>query len=376
MAQYLTYCFIEHYYFHQPSVLLAPWRPWSASPYLDAAAHPQRVSLEDITVLIPARNEARLIAHTLDALAAQGSGLNVLLVDDQSTDDTAAVARRTLADGLRIVQGRDLPPGWSGKLWALEQGRRHITTPYILLMDADIELAPGILPGALTRLRAQGLDLLSLMAVPHMSGFWALCLMPAFVYFFKLLYPFRLSNSRFPGVAAAAGGFVLLKTRALEDMGGFGSIRGELIDDCALAGRLKRSGARIWMGLTHSVASRRPYARLGELWDMEARTAFTQLHDSWAWLALCTLTLVLAFAIPVLGLGAGREAIRAMAVVAGCAMLASYLPVLRFYGRSPLWALGLPLIGMAFLAMTWDSALRYWRGERANWRGRRYTRRT
>jgi hopene-associated glycosyltransferase HpnB len=357
-------------------VLLAPWRPWSTSPYLDAPANPQQVPLEDITVLIPARNEARLIAHTLDALAAQGPDLKVVLVDDQSTDDTVTVARRTLAGGLRIVPGRDLPRGWSGKLWALEQGRRHITTPYTLLMDADIELAPGILPAALNRLRGRGLGLLSLMAVPHMKGLWALCLMPAFVYYFKLLYPFRLSNSRFPGVAAAAGGFILVKTRSLDEAGGFEAVRQELIDDCALARQLKRAGARIWMGLTHSVVSRRPYARLGELWDMVARTAFTQLQYSVAWLGFCTLTLVLAFGVPMLGLGAGREVVRVMAMAACCAMLLSYLPVLRFYGRSPLWALGLPIIGMVFLAMTWDSALRYWRGERAIWRGRRYARRS
>lgn len=354
-------------------VALAPWRPWSATPYLDPAPRdPQETSVADITVLIPARNEARLIAHTLDALARQGPGLNVVLVDDQSTDGTAAVARRTLGEGLRIVPGRDLPPGWSGKLWALEQGRRHIATPYVLLMDADIELAPGVLAGAKDRLRSQGLDLLSLMAVPHMGGPWALWLMPAFVYFFKLLYPFRLSNSRFPGVAAAAGGFILLNTRALEDIGGFGAIRGALIDDCALARRMKRGGARTWMGLTHSVVSRRPYARLGELWNMVARTAFTQLHESWAWLALCTFTLVLAFAIPVLGLVADRTATLVAAIATCCAMILSYVPVLRFYGRSPLWALGLPLIGILFLAMTWDSALRYWRGEQAVWRGRRY----
>ncbi len=327
----------------------------------------------DVTVLIPARNEARVIQKTLRSLASQGAALNVVVVDDQSTDDTAEIARKTTTHSLLVISGQPLPAGWSGKLWALEQGRPLVKTPLTLLMDADIELRPGLVRTLRDKMATDDLQFVSLMVEPSMTGRWEKLLMPAFVYFFKLLYPFRLSNSPFPKVAAAAGGCILLKTRLLEEIGGFAALRGALIDDCTLARKVKSVGGKTWLGLTHSARSLRSYTRLGDLGDMVARTAFTQLKYSNGLLMLCTAVMVIGFWLPWLGLFYPSAEVKTTAVAALIAMMLSYMPTLKFYGRSPTWAFAMPLIGTFYLAMTWSSAIRYWRGERARWKDRAYT---
>lgn len=354
-------------------ILLLPWRPWSRKPFLDAADDGFSQPLEDITVLIPARNEAAVIRQTLASLKRQGQGsLKVIIVDDQSSDGTAGVARDAGYADLLVVKGEPLPPGWSGKLWALEQGRQHIETPFVLLLDADIRLEPGIVEILHQQMTKENLHLVSLMAVPHLQGFWEKLLMPAFVYFFKLLYPFRLANSSFPGIAAAAGGCILLESRLLDEIGGFGALRDALIDDCTLAYRIKSRGHKTWIGLTHSVRSQRSCPRLSEIWNMVARTAYTQLRYSPWLLGLCTMLMVIGFWVPVAGLFHPDTAVQYLALAALAAMMLSYLPMLRFYRRTPVWTLGMPLIGTLYLAMTWSSALRYWRGRGAQWKNRRY----
>ncbi|MCP4407241.1 MAG: glycosyltransferase [Gammaproteobacteria bacterium] len=354
-------------------VLLLPWRPWTAGPFLDTTPRGMGRPLNDVTVLMAARNEAQLIGPTLCALKSQGEGLEIVVVDDQSDDETARVAYQTLDKELTVVHGKPLPTGWSGKLWALEQGLEHVCTPYTLLTDADILLLPGILPRALQKMHREGLHFLSLMATPHLHGFWERLLMPAFVYFFKLLYPFRLSNSQFPVVAAAAGGFILLETRLLREIGGFGALRGALIDDCTLANQVKRRGFSLWTGLCHGVCSQRPYKDLADIWDMVARTAFTQLKYSIVLLLLCTVLMVAGFLVPAIGLFWFPWNIpNILALGALIIMMVTYLPTLRYYAMAPLWALAMPLIGVMFLAMTWTSAIQYWRGRRASWRGRLY----
>jgi hopene-associated glycosyltransferase HpnB len=205
-----------------------------------------------------------------------------------------------------------------------------------------------------------------------MDTAWEKLLIPAFVYFFKLLYPFRIANSPSRLVAAAAGGCVLLDTAVLDRIGGFAALRDALIDDCALARRVKRTGARTWVGLTHSAVSQRPMAGLGAIWQMVARSAFAQLRFSTMLLVVCVALLVLAFWVPLAGLFVPGT--RAAAAVALVAMMASYVPVLRFYGRSPLWALTLPVAGTLYLLMTVSSAVRAWRGVKSRWKGRNYTR--
>lgn len=353
-------------------ILLLPWQPWRARPLLDAepASVPRRHGA--ITVLIPARNEAQVIAATLGALARQAPGLKVVLVDDRSDDAGAAIARTVEDIELTIVEGAPLPAGWSGKLWALEQGRPHVATPLTLLLDADIALAPGTLQVLCQHRERGAYQLVSLMAAPRLTHFWEKLLLPAFVYFFKFLYPFRLANSGFRGVAAAAGGCVLLETRALDEIGGFAAIRDALIDDCALARAIKRRGGRTWIGLTHSALSQRGYERLGGIWDMVARTAFTQLHYSIFLLFLCTLLMLVLFVVPALLLWHPLLTAKLVALSALSLMTLSYLPTVRFYRQPALWALSLPLTGLLYVMMTWSSAIRYWRGERSRWKGRVY----
>ena len=376
-------------------VLLLPWRPWSTRERLEAAHSPQPPELDDVAVLIPARNEAQVLPRCLGALAGQGSRLKVVVVDDQSNDGTAAVAR-SLADdpgnsfaALSVVDGGPLPAGWSGKVWALEQGSRCLDRPLTLLLDADIEIAPGLIAALRQKLGTGEFGLVSLMAEVPTERFWEKLLLPAFVYFFKLLYPFRLSNSPGARVAAAAGGCVLLKTEALADIGGFAALRDALIDDCRLALLVKRQGYRTWIGLTHSARSRRSSLGLGEIWAMVERTAYTQLGYSVLWLAVCTVLMLIAFVVPVVAAGGwfwvpqsdaqagmpgvegGRMAL-VLAVIAMGAMVAAYVPTLRFYGLPWVWGAAMPAIGTLFLAMTWSSALRYWRGRRSQWKSRVY----
>ncbi len=284
------------------TILLLPWRPWATSESLDAAPDSSEDDLSDITVLIPARNEAGVIETTLSGLKTQGDGLNIILVDDQSVDNTAHVAEASAGENLRIVSGTPPNAGWSGKLWALEQGLRHVDTELLLLLDADIELKPGILQTLRRKMHEDGLQLISLMVALRMVSFWERLLMPAFIYFFKMLYPFRLSNSAFPWVAAAAGGCILVKTETIRAIGGFRTLQNELIDDCALAKRVKSSGHRIWIGLSHSACSLRPYDDLRTIWNMVARTAFNQLRYSALLLFLCTVIMIIVFWVPVAGL--------------------------------------------------------------------------
>lgn len=355
-------------------VLLVPWRPWSTREHLEASVgEAPPGTFHDITVLIPARNEAEGIGRTLRSLEAQAPDLRVLVVDDQSSDGTAEAARNAGGNlRLEILAGDSAPAGWSGKLWALHQGLRHVNTPRTLLLDADIEMAPGTLGALRRKMDAERLQLVSLMAALSMEGFWARLLIPAFIWFFKLLYPFRLANSPRSRIAAAAGGCILLDTAALRDVGGFEAIRGELIDDCSLARSFKVYGYRTWIGLSRSLTSHRPYRGLAPIWDMVARTAYTQLRYSPALLLLVTILILLSFLLPVAGLTAPLLPARLAALTALTAMMTAQVPLLRFYDLSPLRALLLPLAGLLYLAMTIHSALRYHRGTRSSWRGRTY----
>ena len=355
-------------------LLLTPWQPWRVREHMEAGTPDAKVDLSDVTVLIPARNEASVLATTLAALREQGQRLNVIVVDDDSDDDTAQVARAAGISNLRVVPGEPLADGWTGKLWALEQGRRYVETPLVLLLDADIELKPGLVAAARDRLCSEGQDLVSVMAWLRMHSIWERLLIPAFIYFFRLLYPFSLSNRGVRIAAAAAGGCVLVRTEMLERIGGFGALRGALIDDCTLALKVQEAGGKTWVGSTRSVVSLRGYDDLESIWSMVARTAFTQLRYSVVWLVICTVAFLLAFAGPWIGLAMGSTAAVTLSLVALVSMMVSYFPTLHYYGRSPAWALLLPVIAGFYLAMTWSSALRYWRGVRSQWRGRVYGR--
>lgn len=355
------------------ALLLVPWRPWSTRERLEPTGE-SAGSLSDLTVVIPARNEADVIQRTLSALGKQGMDLRVILVDDQSSDETAFLATSALRIGLQVIKGEPLPSGWTGKLWALEQGWRNSRTELVLLLDADIELEKGMIDMLRQRLIGEKLDLVSIMAHLRMESFWEKLLAPAFIYFFKLLYPFSIGNNPNSNFGVAAGGCMLVRSDTLHKIGGFQPIRNAIIDDCSLADGVKKIGGRTWIGLSHSVRSHRPYPRLANFCEMVERTAFTQLRYS-IWLLLATtFILLLAFWLPVVGLFSSSLPVRWFALAGVSAMMASYLPTLRYYRRSALWALALPLIGGLYLFMTWSSALRFWRGKRSEWKGRVYVR--
>jgi hopene-associated glycosyltransferase HpnB len=354
------------------AVLLVPWRPWSTRERIEGNKNAGPIESDSITILIPARNEAARIGRTLAAIEAQSTEIKVIVIDDRSDDDTAGIALAAGLPNLRVINGNPLPAGWTGKLWALDQGLAEVGTPLTLLLDADIELGSGMIGSLLDLHRSQRIQMVSVMATLSARCFWEKLLLPAFVYFFKLLYPFRLSNSPSRWVAAAAGGCILIETGVLREIGAFGSLKDEIIDDCALAARVKRAGHPIWIGLSRSVLSHRGYNGLGGIWEMVNRTAFTQLRYSVPLLLVCVLALSWAFWFPVAGLVFGDQGARIWSGVALAAMTAAYLPTLRFYRLSPLWALLLPLTGTLYLLMTLDSALRYARGVRSSWRGRTY----
>lgn len=354
------------------ALLLLPWKPWRVRERLEPLPG-ERADLSAVTVLIPARDEAATLPAVLKALQQQGEGLAVRVIDDQSRDGTAQAARASGVPGLQVIEGAPLPAGWSGKLWALEQGRRTVDTPLVLLLDADIVLAPGMLAALLRQHRESGAALTSVMASLRMRTGWERLLLPAFIYFFRLLYPFALAND--PArrrLSAAAGGCLLLERRALEELGGFAALRGALIDDCTLAARVKRLGHATWVGLSHSVSSVRAYDRLQDIWDMVARSAFTQLRHSGLALLGLSAVFALLFWAPLVALAFGGAAARLLGLTALVAMALSYLPTLRYYGLSAAWAAAMPLIGSLFLAMTWSSATRFWAGRGAVWRGRAY----
>ena len=360
-------------------VLVAPHRPHRVRERLEADPDaPDDLSV--VTVLIPARDEAALIGRTIAALGAQGRGLEVVVIDDQSSDGTRAVAERAAAQALplRVIAGQPLPEGWAGKLWALEQGLVAVERPFVLLLDADIELGSRLVPALLAAARERDATLVSLLAELHCTTFWEKLLSPAFVLFFKLLYPFAWSNDAEKATAAAAGGCMLVRTDVLREIGGFAAIRGALIDDCTLAAALKRARPPIWLGMTHSVRSLRVYGALADFWSMVSRSAFTQLDYSTGWLLLATALMVVTLLVPVIGVVVaaitGHWLLGLTSAVAWLAVSAVYGPVVAFYRLPSVWALTLPLAAGLFLAMTWSSAFGYWRGTRASWKARDYGR--
>ncbi len=360
-------------------VLLQPWLPWLNREVFSLSAAQQNFhacDLSDITVLIPARNEALHIQQTLNAIAQQGQGLHVIVIDDQSQDDTYVKAKSSTVKHLTILKGQALPAAWSGKLWALQQGLAQVNSRYTLLLDADIRLIPGTIAALRDKMQAEHLQLISLMAALRMQSVWERLLMPAFIYYFKLIYPFALANNpHYTKVAAAAGGCIMVETAALHKVDAFNSVHDALIDDCTLAAKIKTAGYKTWLGLTHLAISQRQYNNLSSIWDMVARTAYTQLRYS-PWLLLITTVLMLCmYWVPLLSiLVAGSGLVTGMACLILLMMFISYWPTVHYYNVHPLWVFALPLTASLFLLMTWSSAIRYWRGQRSAWKGRQYSR--
>ncbi|HEX3779853.1 MAG TPA: glycosyltransferase [Pseudonocardiaceae bacterium] len=339
-----------------------------------------------VVAVVPARNEATMLASTLPALLAQDypGEFRVVLVDDASTDGTEDVARSVATPALSIVPGEGPPPGWAGKVAAMAAGVAEAGEPtYLLFTDADIGHPPDSVRALVAAAQTARLDLVSLMVRLGTATAWERLVVPAFVYFFAQLYPFRRVSNPKSRTAAAAGGCMLVRRAALVAAGGLACIRGALIDDVALGTLLKRrpGGGRTWLGFTDEVASRRPYPRLADLWDMVARSAYTQLRYSPALLLGTIVGLLVLYVVPVVAtvlgaVGLGSWWLFGFGLAAWLMMSASYLPVLRLYRLGPWRAPLLPAVALLYAAMTVDSARRHWLGRGGAWKGRTASRTT
>lgn len=370
---------------------LLVWRGgfWKADQRLDENS-PELATYPAIIAVVPARDEADVLPFSLKSLLAQDypGKLSVILIDDGSTDGTAEVAAKVAknisqTERLALISGEPLPSGWSGKLWAMEQGIRYVQKlslpfDYFLFTDADIEHHQTNLKELVTKAVSENLDLTSLMVRLRCESFWEKFLIPAFVFFFQKLYPFTWTNNPQNKLAAAAGGCILIRREALERIGGLPAIRQALIDDCSLAQAVKSSkpGTKIWLGLTDKTCSLRSYPSLGSIWHLVARTAFTQLNYSTLSLLGTVAAMILIYLAPslgaVLGILSGNTAITSFSLLAWLLMAIAYFPTLKLYRRSPLWAVTLPAIAWLYTLMTIDSALRHWQGRGGGWKGRVY----
>jgi hopene-associated glycosyltransferase HpnB len=326
-----------------------------------------------VAAIVPARNEAPVVGQAIASLAAQRypAAFHIVLADDDSRDGTADAARAAATpDLLTVVRASPLPKGWTGKLWALSQGihaAQPLAPEYLLLTDADIVHPPDNVAALVARAASGGYDLVSYMATLRCRTFAEQALIPAFVFFFFMLYPPAWVHSS----AAAAGGCILIRRQMLERVGGIARIRGQLIDDCALARAVQQAGGRVWLGLSPATRSIRGYAGFAEIGLMISRTAFTQLGHSPLLLSATALALTLTYLVPpALTLCAPTGAARGLAAIAWLLMSIAYWPALRYYRRPAWWAPGLPLVAAFYLGATLHSALAYWRGAGGMWKGR------
>jgi hopene-associated glycosyltransferase HpnB len=334
-----------------------------------------------IAVIIPARNEADVVSRAIRSLLQQtgGNKIHIFLVDDASTDGTAQAARaaamaESQAQNLTIVPGSPLPAGWSGKLWAMQQGIDHardVAPDFFLFTDADIEHAPDSVSTLVSTAQAGPYDMASFMVKLHCQSIAEKLLIPAFVYFFFKLYPPAwIANPR-RSEAGAAGGCILVRPAALAKAGGIAAIRQEVIDDCSLAARVKRSGGRLWLGASATTRSIRPYKGFSEIGRMISRSAFSQLRHSSVLLLLSMLGMAATYLLPPALVFAWHRIVpAALGGTAWLLMILSYLPVLRLYRLSPLWTLALPLAAVFYVGATFHSAWKYWTGRGGEWKGR------
>lgn len=354
---------------------------WITSRYNDLAAPPVRQSWPDVVAVIPARDEAESIGRSIRSLLGQpyGGRLSAVLVDDQSSDGTAALATAAAAeigaaDRLTVISGRTPPAGWTGKLWALKQGlsrveEREVAPTYVLLTDADIVYSGDVVARLVARAEAGNLAMASIMARLRCVSFAERFLIPAFIFFFQMLYPFSWVAREDRTTAAAAGGCLLARWTALYEAGGIDAIRGSLIDDCATGALLKTYGP-VWLGFSSDVVSVRASKTFEDVGSMISRSAYAQLRYSPLLLAGTVLAMTVVYLAPVYLALAGHGDVRWLALASWALMAFAFQPTLRYYQRSPFWGLALPAIALVYLLYTIMSAYQFYRGRGGMWKGR------
>ena len=371
-------------------------RFWATDQRLEVPQAKEGGSWPGVVAVIPARNESEVIGQTIPTVLGQRypGALSVYLVDDRSSDGTAVVAREAAHRAandcpFQVVTAKERPDGWTGKVWALQQGveaAKTVDHEYFWFTDADIAHSPDVLVSLVARAEEEGLDMVSVMAKLHVSTFWDRLLIPAFVFFFGKLYPFPWVNDHKKNTAAAAGGCVLVRKERLVEGGGLESMRDAIIDDCTLA-RLVRGPegrGRLWLGMSQEVQSVRPYDGLKGIWDMVARTAYVQLSRSPVLLAGTILGMAWLYLGPpaAMGAGIGLAAVgewdtpTCVLLLSGAGgwglMSAIYTPMLKWYGLNRWWGPLLPISGLLYTLMTVDSGRRYWMKRGGGWKGRTY----
>lgn len=341
-----------------------------------------------VWAIVPARDEAEVISTSLTSLLNRdyAGKFAVVLVDDNSSDRTVEVAKATAAElndseSLEIISGKPLADGWKGKLWAMHQGIKFAQSQnpppdYFLLTDADIQHDRHNLTQLVTKAETENLDLVSLMVLLRCQSFWEKLLIPAFVFFFQKLYPFSWVNDSKKSMAAAAGGCILIGSEALDAIGGIATIKDALIDDCTLAQAVKSQGYNIWLGLSETTVSLRGYDSLKVIWDTIARTAYTQLNYSFLLLIGTVIGMSAVYLVAPVGLVLGillkNWWVVSISIFTWLLMVWAYLPTLRLYNLSAIWALNLPAIAFLYTLMTIDSAVKYYQGQGGSWKGRTY----
>jgi hopene-associated glycosyltransferase HpnB len=356
------------------------WRVWR----LQAPPLPLSPVDGKVAVVIPARDEADVIGATVRSLLEQDfvKSLHVLVVDDHSSDGTAQAARRAAQNcgkptSLTVITGTELPTGWTGKLWAVQQGVQEamkFRPEFLLLTDADVVHSADNLSTLVAIAQAGNYDLASFMVKLHCRSLAERLLIPPFVFFFFLLYPPGWIRHHRRNTAGAAGGCMLIRPNALNHAGGIAGIRNQIIDDCALAKAVKQSGGTVWLGLTHTTHSDRAYVSFAEIERMITRTAFNQLQHSALLLIGAIIGMFLTYLLPLVLIIGGDRTGATLGAAAWLLMIVAYAPMVRFYGLNPLWSLTLPLSACFYMAATVHSAFKFWTGRGGEWKGRRQDR--
>lgn len=354
---------------------------WRTPKFDDLAPAPGFMKWPSIAVVVPARDEAEGVARCVTSILSQPypGQLSMVLVDDQSQDGTAQIAADAAAaigasERLTVLSGRPLPSGWTGKLWAVKQGLMQVESgpalpDYVLLTDADIVYSGDVLMRLVARAQNERLAMTSVMAKLRCESFAEKYLIPAFIFFFEMLYPFAWVRSRTRATGGAAGGCILARWDALKNAGGIDAIRGSLIDDCALGARLKTQGP-VWLGFSQNVASVRASDTIGDVGQMISRSAYAQLRYSPLLLAGTIIGMVIVYLAPVAITLFGHGLAAAFAATAWLLMALAFQPTLRYYNQPALWGPALPAIALAYMVFTVNSALQHSQGRGGMWKGR------